>query len=68
MDCGAHEVTTPSRLASPAQTCSADLWVDLAISELGVLFVGVLIRRALVFGVYIRAPDFWKPHPTQNDH
>ena len=28
--------------------------------KLGVLFVGVLIARALLFGVYSRAPDFWK--------
>ena len=26
----------------------------------GVLFVGILIRRALLFGVYRRAPDCWK--------
>ena len=29
----------------------------------GALFVGVLVRRAVLFGVYIKAPDFWKlPH------
>ena len=28
--------------------------------ELGVLFVGVLIIRALLFEVYITAPCFWK--------
>ena len=35
--------------------------------KVGVLFVGVLIARALLFGVYIRAPGFWKlPHdPVQ---
>ena len=27
----------------------------------GVLFVGVLIKGALLVGVYSRAPDFWKP-------
>ena len=27
----------------------------------GVLLVGVLITRALLFGVYVRAPDLWKP-------
>ena len=32
----------------------------------GVLFVGVLVIRALLFGVCIRAPDFWKlPHTTR---
>ena len=35
----------------------------LAISvNRGVLFVGVLRIRALVFGVYIRALDFSEPH------
>ena len=31
----------------------------------GVLHAGVLARIALLFGVYIRAPDFWKvPYTT----
>ena len=30
--------------------------------------MGVLIRRTLLFGVYIRAPDFWKlPHSNEYD-
>ena len=38
--------------------------IGLAVKEvgcfrkLGVLFAGVLVMRALLFGVYIRAPDF----------
>ena len=28
--------------------------------KLGVRFVGVFVRRALLFGVYMRAHDFWK--------
>ena len=32
----------------------------------GVLSVGVFIIRALLFGVYIGAPDFWKvPYRAQ---
>ena len=30
--------------------------------KLGVLFVGVLIIRALLFGVYMGTPDFCKPY------
>ena len=33
----------------------------MAVSiDWGVLFVGVLVRRAPLFGVHIKAPDFWK--------
>ena len=28
----------------------------------GSFFLGVLIMKALLFGVYVRAPDFWKLH------
>ena len=34
---------------------------DLAVSiNWGGLFLGVLRIRALLFWIYIRAPDFWK--------
>ena len=33
-------------------SCFYKLW--------GVRFVGVLMMRALLFGVFLRAPDFWK--------
>ena len=40
-------------------------WYDLMVPygcvyKLRVVFVGVLIIRALLFGVYSRAPGFWK--------
>ena len=36
-------------------------WLVLRIG--GVLFVGALVKRAILFGVHIGAPDFWKlPH------
>ena len=35
------------------------LWSIWCFSKLEVFFVGVLVS-ALLFGVYIRAPDFWK--------
>ena len=35
--------------------------VYCGLCKLGVLFVGVLIIRALLLGVYVTAPDFWKP-------
>ena len=39
-----------------------DLNVDscACFCQLGVRFVGVLVIRALLFGVYIKAPAFWK--------
>ena len=45
MDCGAHELTTPSRcphqdgLASPAQTCSSALCLCLVVCACVCLFV-----------------------------
>ena len=30
------------------------------VCQLGLLFVGLLVLRALLFGVYIRVPDFWQ--------
>ena len=29
------------------------------VCKAGVLFVGVLVVRALLFGLHIEAPDFW---------
>ena len=34
--------------------------------KLGVLFVGVLMMRALLFGVYIRVLDCWKLSNTKS--
>ena len=35
--------------------------IGMAVSvNRGSPLVGVLIMRALLFGVYLRAPDFWK--------
>ena len=34
--------------------------LEALLCNLGVLFVGVLIIRALAFRVYMRAPDCWK--------
>ena len=37
--------------------------------RIGVFSVGVARTRALLFGVYIRAPDFWKfPSPSTKSH
>ena len=35
------------------------------VYESGVLFVGVLIIKALLFEVHVRTPDFWKPPDTK---
>ena len=36
-------------------------WPEVAVSmALSGCFVGVLGKRALLFGVYVRAPDFWE--------
>ena len=45
--------------ANTAKTHRPLKWMCLSIG--GVLFTGVLIMRALLFGVYIKAEDFWKP-------
>ena len=38
-------------------------------TNLGVQFVGVLMMRPLLFGVYIRVPDSWKlPHGGPKGH
>ena len=38
-----------------------DCWIPIWLFyQLGILLTGVLVVRALLFGVYIKAPDFWK--------
>ena len=37
-----------------------DLMIGAHFHQLGVLFVGILITRTLLFGIYIRATDFWQ--------
>ena len=39
--------------ASSRMACVPHTWA-------GVLVLGVLLTRVLLFGAYIRAPDFWK--------
>ena len=44
-----------------ATACRATVYMTVSING-GRFFVGVLIRRALLFGIHIRAPNFWNPH------
>ena len=42
------------------------IYVYGCFHNLGVLVVGVLAKRAPLFGVYVRAPEFWKlPYVVQ---
>ena len=50
--CKMHE----TRLVALPENC--------CLQKFGVLFVGVRIKRALLFGVYY----FWKPHNTRSSH
>ena len=54
-----------SNISTLVQTCSK-AWTPVSFGifhKLVVLFVGVLMVRALLLGVYIGAPDFWKLPP-----
>ena len=48
------------------QLSSETTWLFL---QIGVPFVGVLIRKALLFEVHSGAPDFWKlPYPLIKEY
>ena len=54
-----------SRQEEPHHGKASSWHVAVSMNKSGVLSVGVLISRAILFGVYVRAPNFFWTRQTQ---